>query len=117
MSTEPEEDWDAIFSALAVSNRRSILDYLLSRGKATTEELTRYLLRGGEEPTGTEITSLQIQLRHVDIPVLEQAKLLSRDTEQEHVAPTSLAARLPSDIVTPSLSLVRTDNDEAEALE
>jgi DNA-binding transcriptional ArsR family regulator len=117
MSVESEESWDAIFAALAVSNRRSILDYLLSRGKATPEGLSRYLLRGGEEPTETELTSVQIQLRHVVIPVLEEAKLLKWDSEQEHVAPTSLAARLPSDIVAPSLSLVRTDNDEAEALE
>lgn len=74
-----------VFAALAEPRRRKILQYFLSRGVETAsyEELVEALLASDGAP-GDRSTA-EIQLRHTDLPALEQCNLIEQDERSETV--------------------------------
>lgn len=74
-----------IFAALAEPRRRKILRYFVSRGVETAsyEELLSALL-ASDGPPGDR-SAAEIQLRHVDLPALEQCDLIEQDERSEMV--------------------------------
>lgn len=74
-----------IFAALAEPHRRDILRYFVSRDveAATYDELLEALLASDGPPN--DRSTAEIQLRHADLPALEQCGLVERDERSETV--------------------------------
>ena len=74
-----------VFAALAEPRRRKILRYFVSRGveSASYEELLEALLASDGAPT--DRSTAEIQLRHADLPALEQCNLVEQDERSETV--------------------------------
>lgn len=74
-----------VFAALAEPRRRKILQYFVSRGVETAsyDELLETLL-ASDGPPGDR-SAAEIQLRHVDLPALEQSDLIETDERSETV--------------------------------
>lgn len=74
-----------IFAALAEPRRRKILRYYVSRDveAATYDELLEAILASDGPPN--DRSTAEIQLRHADLPALEQCGLVEQDERSETV--------------------------------
>lgn len=77
-------DPDALFQALSVSVRRRCLTYLLEESETTTEALAD-VLAGWQSTTEGVVgpddrRQVEIELRHVHIPLLVNARLIEYDS-------------------------------------
>lgn len=74
-----------IFAALAEPRRRTILRYFVTRDveAASFDELLEALLASDVPPN--DRSTAEIQLRHADLPALEQCNLIEQDERSETV--------------------------------
>ena len=77
-------DPDALFRALSVSVRRRCLTYLLAESETTTDGLADVLAGWRSTTEGVvgpdERTQIEVELRHVHLPLLASARLVEYDS-------------------------------------
>lgn len=115
MSVVTNQDWRGIYRALAHEDRRQLLQYVLTTGKARIEDVAHALSGEDGDPSTAEIESATIMLYHVHLPVLTETALLTWDPQENRIIPTALASHLPTEILSPS-SRIKSDSDTREAV-
>lgn len=91
---------DDLYRALASRRRRRVLSTLLIEGESTVAELSTVLTgwqatEAGTMATPDNRTEVLIELRHSDLPILDEVGFVTFDSETETVKlePVSLAVR------------------------
>jgi hypothetical protein len=100
----PEIDWTRVYGALASDTRRDVLQFLAhtTAGTTDTEALAEQLC-SEDDPrlVDQELTRIEVQLRHVHLPKLDEAGLVQWDPDEDVVGLTALGFQLPVGMVTP----------------
>jgi DNA-binding transcriptional ArsR family regulator len=100
MTTDPLVDVDpgtdalnTAFSLLRDPRRRSALRYLQSHPSTTVGDLAGYIL-GGEAAAGDgeTVADLSVELKHVHLPKLDDAEVVTYDRSRDHVRRRETAA-------------------------
>ena len=86
MTGRDEDDWSAMFSALASDQRRALVQYLTEAGDRTTvAEVVDHLLDGDRGSARDERTRLITKLHHVHLPKLDAVGVVEFDPERRTV--------------------------------
>jgi DNA-binding transcriptional ArsR family regulator len=90
---------DEFYDAMAVSQRRRLLYYLLAEGESSVEELTTVLsgweaTTTGSMQTSAEWSDLRLTLVHNHLPRLTAAGLVTHDPDNDTVEIASLHPRV-----------------------
>jgi hypothetical protein len=103
MNNSDDIDWTEVYEALADDRRRLVLDYVTdAAGQVRIEDLVEHLPEsdGSGDPEEGQ-TREEIQLHHVHLPALAEARLVEWDRSGGTVRPTSLGLQLPVGILRP----------------
>lgn len=103
MSADEEVDWNSIYKVLADETRREFLSLLIDTGTELSIEDVRAqtIQRSSDRESRARAETETV---HVHLPLLLQAGLVDYDPERDVVQSTSLAERLPKELLSPTLA-------------
>lgn len=105
MTDRGPQDWSAIYDALSHARRREVLRYLTREtvGPVQTESVARHLW--SDDPGGESVDDSLVELRHVHLPKLTEANLLTWRRGDGVVVPTAFAREAPALLYEPTRTL------------
>ncbi|WP_277555083.1 DUF7344 domain-containing protein [Halobaculum limi] len=114
MTGRGPQNWSNIYDALSHIHRRELLRYLTREtvGPVQTESLARHL-----QSEGTDRESLDdalVELRHVHLPKLLDADLITWRRDDGVVVPTTFAREAPALLYEPAKTFERTVDSRQE---
>jgi hypothetical protein len=102
MTPEDSDQWNMIYVALARSERRDLLQYLRQVPEARIEDVAERLLKHVDDSAEEESEAMILRFRHIHLPRLSEAGLVSWNSQQNRVTLTPLGSQLPADLINPN---------------
>ncbi|WP_435099666.1 DUF7344 domain-containing protein [Halorubrum sp. N11] len=117
MLTVDRTEWSTIYAALANSDRRDLLRYLKTVQVTQIEDVVQQLLKRESGSAEEESDAMMIKLYHKHLPKVEEAGLLTWNSQQNQITLTALGSQLPAELIDPCLEPSPTAGDRDVALD
>lgn len=109
------QNWSNIYDALSHDHRRELLRHLTREtvGPVQTESLARHLCNDGAGPES--VADALVELRHVHLPKLLEADLVTWRRDDGVVVPTTFAREAPALLYEPTKTFEQTFDSQQES--